>query len=110
MIITTVTTVAQVSPGLKVTITVWFTGNKLVWSPQKPNTNGAPLCSKLTDVTCTVPFTLTCTELTVPWNVDVPKVARMKTSPQAVAYRSDRAMSTARRRRCTTHPHRQVYT
>lgn len=63
---TTVTTVEQICPGLKLTCTVWLTGKRLLWSPQKLIANGIPFCSKLTNVICRVPFTLTCTELTVP--------------------------------------------
>jgi hypothetical protein len=67
--------------------------------------NGAPLCKKVTNVTWAFPSMLSWTELTVPWNVEtLPKVARTKTFPQAVAYRRTKATRTVIERPDTASP------
>jgi hypothetical protein len=108
-------TVAQVCPGLKLTRTIWFSGNRPVWSWQKPMVDEKPFCMNVTNVTCTVPpipfMTLPiCTKLTEPVIVEPVLIApRTKTSPQPLEVPRSEIIRTGAKMRFTNHPAVRIY-
>lgn len=85
-----VTRLEQGCPEVKSARIICCMGNWLRLSPQKPIVDEVPLCSRVTNVTCTVvPFSpmtaLSCTTLTEPLTLDKPaggRAPRRKTFPQ----------------------------
>src|SRR6266849_4087190 len=107
-VMTIVTMLAQLCPGVKLARMLSCTGNRLRSSPQKPMVDEVPSCRKVTKVTCTVlppsPMTaLSCTTLTVPLTLAVLGLMtpRMKMFPQPVRVTTRQVASKKEKRRFT---------